>query len=103
LVVVQLFSLVVMGMAFVSAIEIGFPDQIFGPPRGCKSAAISVPMLRAIMEGQSGVPPLWTWNASSSGQFFYLVAAWVREARVVVPRAPWSLRMYAHKFMAAAQ
>jgi len=73
-----------MGMAFVSAIEIGFPVHISGPPRGCKSAVISVAMLRAMMEGQSGVPPFWAWNASSSGQFFYSVADCVREARVVV-------------------
>ena len=51
-------SSVVIGMAFVSAIEIGFSDRISGPPRGCKSAAISVAMLRAMMDGQSGVPPL---------------------------------------------
>ena len=58
LVVGQPSSSVLIGMAFVSAIEIGFPDQISGPPRGCKSVAISVAMLRAMMEGQSGVPPL---------------------------------------------
>ena len=96
-------SSVVIGMAFVSAIEIGFPDQISGPPRGCRSAAISVAMLRAMMEGHSGVPPFWAWNASSSGQFFYLVADCVREARAVAPRAPWSLRMCVHEFMAVAQ
>ena len=96
-------SSVVMGMAIVSAVEIGFPDQISGSPRGCKSAAISVAMLRAMIEGQSGVPPFWAWNASSSGQFFYLVAECVREARAVAPRAPWSLRMCVHDFMAAAQ
>ena len=96
-------SSVVMGMAFVSVVEIGFPDQISGPPRGCKSAAISVAMLRARIEGQSGVPPFWAWNASSNGQFFYLVADCVREARAVAPRAPWSLRMRVHEFMAAAQ
>ena len=50
-------SAIAIGMAFVSAIEIGFPDQIFGPPRECRSADISVARLRAIMEGQSGVPP----------------------------------------------
>ena len=96
-------SSIVMGMALVSAVEIGFPDQISGPPRGCKSAAISVAMLRAMMEGQSGVPPFWAWNASSSGQLFYLMADWAKEARAVAPRAPWSLRMYVHEFMAAAQ
>ena len=64
-------SSVVMGMEFVSAIEIGFPHQISGPPRGCRSVDISVAMLRAMIEGQSGVPPLWAWNASSSGPFFF--------------------------------
>ena len=44
-------SSVVMGMIFVSAIEIGFPDQISGPRRGCRSAAISVAMLWAMIEG----------------------------------------------------
>ena len=63
MVVGQPSTLVVMGMAFVSAIEIEFPDQISGPPRGCRSDAISV----AMIERQSGVPPLWAWNASSSG------------------------------------
>ena len=51
-------SSVVIGMAFVSAIEIGFPDQISGSPKRCRSAAISVAMLRVMIEGQSGVPPL---------------------------------------------
>ena len=51
-------SSVVVVMTFVSAIDIGFPDQISGPPRGCRSVAISVSMLRAMMEGQSGVPAL---------------------------------------------
>ena len=58
MVVGQPSSSVMIGIAFVSAIEIGFPDQISGAPRGCKSAAISVAMLRAMTEGQSGVPPL---------------------------------------------
>jgi hypothetical protein len=49
---------VVIGMALVSAIDIRFPDHISGPPRGCRSASISVAMLRAIMEGQSIVPTL---------------------------------------------
>ena len=51
-------SLVVMGMVLVSVVDIGFPDQISGPPRGCRSASISLAMLRAMMEGQSGLPPL---------------------------------------------
>ncbi len=52
-------SSVVMGMSFVSAIEMRVPDQISGPPRGCKSVVCSVAMSRAMIEGQSGVPPLW--------------------------------------------
>ena len=51
-------SSVVIGMALVSSIDIGFPNHIHGPLRECSSAAISVAMLRAMMEGQSGVPPL---------------------------------------------
>ncbi len=50
-------SSVVIGMALVSAIEIRFPDQISGPPRGCRSAVICVVMLRAMMRGQTGAPP----------------------------------------------
>jgi len=48
----------VIGMALVSTIDIGFPDRILGPPRGCRSASISVAMLLTMTEGQSGVPPL---------------------------------------------
>ena len=51
-------SSVVKGMAFVSTIEIGIPDQISGPSRGFMSVTISVAILRAMIEGQSGVPPL---------------------------------------------
>ncbi len=36
-------------------------------------------------------------------QILNLVAAWVREARVVVPRAPWSLRMCVHELMDVEQ
>jgi hypothetical protein len=75
MVVGQPSSSVVIGMSLSSAIDIGFPDQISGPPKGYKSAAISVAMLRAMMEGQIGVPPLRAWNASSSGQILNLVAA----------------------------
>ena len=60
---------VVIEMALASAVDIGFPDHISGPPRGCKSATMSVAMFRAMMEGHIGVPPFWAWNASSSGQF----------------------------------
>ena len=35
--------------------------------------------------------------------FFSLVAVQVREARVVAPRAPWSLRMCVHELMVAEQ
>jgi len=96
-------SSVVICMSLMSAIEIGFPDLISGPPRGCRSATISMAMLRAMMEGQRGVPPLRAWNASSSGQFLNLVAAWVWEARDVAPRPSWSLRMCAHELMATEQ
>ena len=68
-------SLVVICMALVSAIEIWFPGQIFGLPMGCRPATISVAILLAMMEGQSGVPLMLAWNTSSSGQFFYLMAA----------------------------
>ena len=51
-------SSVVISMAFVSAIYIGLPHQISGPLRGCRSAAISVAMLRVMIEGQNGVLPL---------------------------------------------
>ena len=51
-------SSVVIGMALVSAIEYGVSDKMYGPPRGCRSTANIVAMLRAMMEGQSGVPPL---------------------------------------------
>ncbi len=48
---------VVMGMADVIMVDFWLPDQISGPPRGCRSAAMSVAMLRAMMEGQRGLPP----------------------------------------------
>ena len=34
---------------------------------------------------------------------FYLVVAWIREARVMAPRAPRSLRIYVHELMDAEQ
>ncbi len=49
-------SSVVIGVALDSAADIGFRDHISGPPSGCKFAARRVAMLRAMMEGQSGVP-----------------------------------------------
>jgi hypothetical protein len=55
------------------------------------------------MEGQSGLHPLRVWNTSLSGQILYLVEAWVREAHVVAPRVPWSLRMCVHEFMVTEQ
>jgi hypothetical protein len=50
---------VVMGMADERMVDIWLPDQISGPPRGCRSSAMSVAMVRAMMEGQSGLPPRW--------------------------------------------
>ncbi len=66
---------VVMGMALASAMEIEFPDLTSGPPSGCRSEAMSVAMLRAMMEGESDLPPMWVWKASLSGQFFFFEAA----------------------------
>ena len=48
-------SSVVMGMALVNVVDIGFLGHISGSPRGGRSATISEAMLRAIMEGQSGM------------------------------------------------
>ena len=39
--------------------DISFPDHIYGPPRGWRSAVRRVGMLRAITEGQRGRPPRW--------------------------------------------
>ena len=60
-------------------------------------------MLRAMTDGQSGLPPRWEWKASSNGQCWNLWAACVREALAVDPRAPWSLRMLVQEFVAAVQ
>ena len=81
-------SSVVIGIEEVSEEEISFPDHISGPPSGWSSAVSSVAMLRAMTEGQSGLPPRWEWKASSSGQCWNLVAACAREALAVAPRAP---------------
>ncbi len=42
---------VVMGIADERMVDIWLPDQISGPARGCKSTAMSVAMLRAMIEG----------------------------------------------------
>ncbi len=52
-----------------------------------------VAMLRATMDGHSGVRPLWEWKANSSGKYWNLAEARWREARTVAPRAPSSLRI----------
>ena len=44
-------SSVVIGMTLESAIDIGFPDLISVTPRVCRSATISVAMLRAMVDG----------------------------------------------------
>ena len=96
-------SSVVMGIDEVRDREISFPDHISGPPRGWRSAVIRVAMLRAITDGQIGLPPRCEWKASSNGQCWNLWAACAREALAVDPRAPWSLRMLVQEFVAAAQ
>jgi hypothetical protein len=96
-------SSVLKGTALASATDIGFSDQISGSPRVCGSAAISVAMLRATMEGQISLRPLWVWKASSSGQCFYLETVWVNEACAMVPRAPLSLIICVHELMADVQ
>ena len=96
-------SSVVMGIEVVREEDISFPDHISGPPRGWRSAVRRVAMLRAMTDGQSGLPPRWEWKASSNGQCWNLVAACASEARAVAPRAPWSLSMFVQEFVAAAQ
>jgi hypothetical protein len=53
----QPFSSVVMSIAVVSVVDMGSLDQISGPPKGWWSAAMSVAMLRIVMDGQSGLLP----------------------------------------------
>jgi hypothetical protein len=53
----QSSSSVVMGIAVINVVDIGFPDQISGPPKRWRYVDMSVAMLRAIMEGQSERPP----------------------------------------------
>jgi hypothetical protein len=40
----------VMGITVVIVVDISLPNQISGPPSGWRSAAMSVAMLRVIME-----------------------------------------------------
>ena len=56
-----------MGIWVERLVEIWFPDQIFGPPVGWRSAARRVAMFLAIIEGQSGDPLLREWKASLKG------------------------------------
>ena len=53
----QSSSSVVIGIAAVNVVDMGLPDHISGPLNGCRSAAISVAILRAIVEGQRGLSP----------------------------------------------
>ena len=53
----QKSSSVVMGIAVGNVVDMGLPAHISGQPNGCRSAAVSVAMLRAIIEGQRGLPP----------------------------------------------
>ena len=64
---------------------------------------MNVAMLRAMMEGQIGLPPRWFWNAISNGHCLNLFAAWYSEARDVAPRAPLSLSIWVHELVAAEQ
>ncbi len=60
-------SSVVMGVEEVREEEVSFPGHISGPPRGWRSAVRRVAMLRAITDGQRGLPPRCEWKASSNG------------------------------------
>jgi hypothetical protein len=55
----QQSSSVVTGIEEDIVEDILFPDHISGPSRGSRSAVRRVAMLRAITEGQRGLPPLW--------------------------------------------
>ncbi len=50
-------SSVVMGIEEVREKDISLPDHISGPPRGWRSAVNGVAILRAITDGQRGLPP----------------------------------------------
>ena len=65
-------SSVLMGIDAVRDREISFPDHISGPPRGWRSAVRRVAILRAITDGQIGLPPRCEWKASSNGQCWNL-------------------------------
>ncbi len=84
----KLSSSVVIGVEDVREEDISFPGHISGPPRGRRSAVRRVAMLRAMTDGQIGLPPLWEWKASSNGQCWNLLAACASEARAVASRAP---------------
>jgi hypothetical protein len=45
-----------MGICVEKLVEIWFPDLIFAPPEGWRSAVRRVAMLLATIEGQSGDP-----------------------------------------------
>ena len=64
---------------------------------------MSVAMLRAIMEGQTGLPSQWFWNAISNGHCLSLFVAWYREARDVAPRTPLSLSIWVRELVVAEQ
>ena len=53
----QSSSSVEMSIVVVNVVDTALPEQISGPPKGWMSTVMSVPMLRAIMEGQSGLSP----------------------------------------------
>ena len=53
----QSSSSLVRSIIVVFVVDIGLPGQTSGPPSEWRSATMSVAMLRAIMEGQSGHPP----------------------------------------------
>ena len=84
-------------------VEIWLPDQISGPPMGCRSAISKVAMLRAAMDGHNGVLPLREWKAISNGQCRNLSEALWREALAVAPREPSSLRICVQERIAAPQ
>jgi hypothetical protein len=50
-------SSVVMGIEEDIVEDCSLPDHVSGPPRGWRSAVRRVAMLRAITQGQRGLPP----------------------------------------------
>jgi hypothetical protein len=64
-----------MGIRVERLVEIWFPDQISGPPVGCRSAARRVAIFLAMIEEQSGEPLLREWKANSKGRCWNLEAA----------------------------